>query len=85
MIEPRFRHRHHILLRLQLRAADLASGVRIRSLHPEGFQPREKMLQHILGNDQPYYVEFGDAGLPNRRLPNSAYAFFSAAVFHLRS
>lgn len=85
VIGLRFRHRLHIPLRLQLRAVDLASGARIHSLHLEDFRLKEKMLQHILGNDQPGCAEWRDGGLPNRRLPKSAYAFFSAAVFHLRS
>lgn len=53
VIELQFRHRLHIPLRLQLQVVDLASGARIRSLHLEGFQLREKMLRHILENDQP--------------------------------
>ena len=84
-IEAPDRHHLHTPLQLQLQAVDPASDERIRSLHLEGFQLRGKMLPHILWNDQSCCINSIVIGLPNRRLPKSAYAFFSAAVFHLRS
>ena len=43
---------------------------------------RLRTLQRIVSSFDLYRM---DVDIPNRRLPSRAYAFFRAAVFHLRS
>lgn len=81
MIVLRFRHRLHTPLRLQLRAVDLASGAHIRSLHLAGFQLREKMLPHILENDQPACSELRDGGLTESPFTQKCICVFQRCGF----
>ena len=78
---------HHLrrLSQLQRRVECRSFGQRKHWPHLSSSQRGGRMPLHILCSVRTSSIIIALVGLPKRRFPSSAYAFFRAAVFHLGS